>query len=307
VSTPLLTADLAARIRQIEIYTSRLVDGPFAGEYRSIFKGHGMEFDEVRPYQIGDEVRMIDWNVTARVGQPYVKQHVEERELTVMLIVDASASEDFGSVKRFKRDLAAELVAALCMTAILNHDRVGLILFTDQLELTIPPRKGRKHALRVIREVLAFEPQSRGTDISMALDAVNHILKRRTIVFLISDFLTDPESFRKQLGITNRRHDTIAIDLQDPLERQLSDVGIVALEDPESGQIAWVDTSNKAWRRAFAEKAQAVEDAKRHVFQEAGVDRIIVNTHQDSIKPLANYFKERAGRIRRQRLSPHTT
>ncbi len=294
----MLKTELAARIRQIEIHTKRLVDGYFAGEYRSIFKGHGMEFDEVRPYQVGDEVRMIDWNVTARVGHPYVKQHIEERELTVMLLVDASASEDFGSVNRFKRDVAAEMAAVLSFAAINNQDRVGLIIFTDHIELSIPPRKGRKHALRVIREVLTFDPQSHGTDIRTALNAVNHILKQRTIVFLISDFLIDPESYRKELAITNRRHDTIVVELQDPLEQELSDVGLLVLEDPETGKVRWVDTSSKMWRRAFSQQIGKFEAAKNNAFRQAGTDRILISTDKDFTLPLANFFKDRTGRIR---------
>ena len=212
----MLTADLMNKIRRIEIRTRRLVNDSFAGEYHSVFKGRGMEFDEVRPYQIGDEIRTIDWNVTARTGEPYVKRFVEERELTVMLVVDASASENFGSVNRFKRELAAELTAVLSFAATTNNDKVGLLIFTDQVELFIPPRKGRKHVLRLIRELLAFEPQSKGTDIKMALDQVNQILKRRSIIFLVSDFMADPKSYRQALSVTNRRHDLIAVDLQRP-------------------------------------------------------------------------------------------
>ncbi len=232
----MLTADLMKKIRQIEIRTKRLVNDSFAGEYQSIFKGRGMAFDEVRPYQYGDEIRTIDWNVTARTGEPYVKRYVEERELTVMLLVDASASESFGSVNQFKRELAAELTAVLSFAATTNNDRVGLMIFTDQIELYIPPRKGRKHVLRLIRELLAFEPQGKGTDLKMALDHVNRILKRRSIIFLVSDFLADPAGYRRALAVTNRRHDVIAVDLTDPLEQAWTDVGLIALEDPESGR-----------------------------------------------------------------------
>ena len=206
----MLSTELMKKIRHIEIRTRRLVNDSYAGEYHSIFKGRGMEFDEVRPYQIGDEIRTIDWNVTARTGEPYVKRYVEERELTVMLVVDASGSENFGSVKKFKRELAAEITAILSFAATTNNDKVGLLIFTDQIELFIPPRKGRQHVLRLIRELLAFEPKSKGTDIKMALDKVNQIRKRRTIVFLISDLMANPESYRKALNVTNKRHDVIA-------------------------------------------------------------------------------------------------
>ena len=230
----MLTNDLIHKIRHIEIRTKRLVNDSFAGEYHSVFKGRGMEFEEVRPYQPGDEIRTIDWNVTARTGEPYVKRYIEERELTVMLVVDASASENFGSVQRFKRELAAELTAVLSFAATTNNDRVGLLIFTDQVELYIPPRKGRKHVLRLLRELLAFEPQRRGTDIKLALDTVNHILKRRSIIFLVSDFMANPDSYRTALAVTNRRHDLIAVDLHDPLERTMGNVGLLAMEDPET-------------------------------------------------------------------------
>ncbi len=240
----MLSTELIKKIHHIEIRTRRLVNDSYAGDYHSIFKGRGMEFDEVRPYQLGDEIRTIDWNVTARTGEPHVKRYVEERELTVMLVVDASASENFGSIQRFKRELAAELTAVLSFAATTNNDKVGLMIFTDQIELYIPPRKGRRHVLRMIRELLAFEPKSRGTDIKMALDKVNQILKRRSIVFVISDFLSDPESYRKELNITNKRHDVIAVDLNDPLEMKMENVGLLALEDPETDDIVWVDTSS---------------------------------------------------------------
>ncbi|HUV27101.1 MAG TPA: DUF58 domain-containing protein, partial [Anaerolineales bacterium] len=207
----MLTSELIKKIHRIEIRTRRLVNDSYAGEYHSIFKGRGMEFDEVRPYQMGDEIRSIDWNVTARTGEPHVKRFVEERELTVMLVVDTSGSENFGSVNRFKRELAAELTAVLSFAATTNNDKVGLLIFTDRVELFIPPRKGRRHVLRLIRELLAFEPESRGTDIKLALDTVNQILKRRSIVFLVSDFLVPAESYQRELTVTNKRHDVISI------------------------------------------------------------------------------------------------
>ena len=293
----MLSTDLIKKIRHIEIRTKRLVNDSYAGEYHSIFKGRGMEFDEVRPYQVGDEIRTIDWNVTARTGEPYVKRYVEERELTVMLVVDASGSENFGSVNRFKRELAAELTAVLSFAATTNNDKVGLLIFTDQIELFIPPRKGRRHVLRLIRELLAFEPKSKGTDIKMALDKVNQILKRRSIIFLVSDFLVPAESYRRELTISNKRHDMIAIDLHDPLEMTMGDVGLVALEDAETNEMIWVDTSNRSWRDSYQMRVQLLEADKSRIFNQASVDRIHIGTNDDYTAPLTNFFHERARRI----------
>ncbi|MCO6451926.1 MAG: DUF58 domain-containing protein [Caldilineales bacterium] len=287
------------KIRQIEIRTRRLVDTNFAGEYHSVFKGRGIEFDEVRPYQYGDDVRSIDWNVTARTGEPYIKQYVEERELTVMFVVDASGSKDFGSVGRFKRELAAELASVLAFAATTNNDRVGLLMFTDQVELYIPPRKGRKHVLRLIRELLAFKPKRRGTNIKIALDTVNQALKRRSIIFLISDFVADPQTYRRELAVSNRHHDVIAVELRDPLETEIGDVGLLALEDPETDEILWVDTHNRAWRQAFHSRVQQVEAVKKAAFRQSAVDRIVVGTGEDYVVPLAAFFQERERRRRR--------
>jgi len=294
----MLTPELMQKIRRIEIRTRKLVNDSFAGDYHSIFKGRGMEFDEVRPYQIGDEIRNIDWNVTARTGEPYIKRYVEERELTVMLVVDASASENFGSVERFKREIAAELTAVLSFAATTNNDRVGLLIFTDQIELFIPPRKGRKHVLRLIRELLAFAPQRKGTDIKMALDKVNQILKRRSIIFLVSDFMADPESYRRALSVTNRRHDLIAVDLNDPLDSDIANVGLMAVEDPESGAIEWIDTGNDKWQEAFRARMEALEKEKTRVFRQASVDRIDIDTDVEYTIPLTRFFQDRSKRLR---------
>jgi uncharacterized protein (DUF58 family) len=294
----MITTELINKIRRIEIRTRRLVNDTFAGEYHSVFKGRGMAFDEVRPYQIGDEIRTIDWNVTARTGEPHVKRYVEERELTVMLVVDASASENFGSVNRFKRELAAELTAALSFAATTNNDRVGLLIFTDQVELFIPPRKGRRHVLRLIRELLAFKPQGKRTDIRMALENVNQILKRRSIIFLVSDFVADPQSYRQAMAITNRRHDLIAVNLHDPLETGIGNVGLLALEDPETGEIAWVDTGSRRWQSAYRQQVEQREVSKSRVFRQSSVDRIDIGTDQDYAGPLTAFFQERARRIR---------
>lgn len=295
----MLSKELMKKIHHIEIRTRRLVDDTYAGEYHSVFKGRGMEFDEVRPYQIGDEIRSIDWNVTARTGEPHVKRYVEERELTVMLVVDASASENFGSVSRFKRELAAELTAVLSFAATTNNDKIGLLIFTDRVELFIPPRKGRRHVLRLIRELLAFEPKSKGTDIKLALDKVNQILKRRSIIFLVSDFLVPAESYRKELIVTNKRHDVIAIDLHDPLEKDFSDVGLLALEDPETDEIVWVDTSDKSWSSSYQMRVQLLEADKSRIFKGASVDRINIGTDEDYTAPLTSFFQERSRRLRR--------
>ena len=294
----MLTSELMSKIRRIEIRTRRLVNDSFAGDYHSVFKGRGMAFDEVRPYFPGDEIRTIDWNVTARTGEPYVKKYTEERELTVMLLVDMSGSGDFGSVNRFKRELAAELTAVLAFAATTNNDKVGLLIFTDQVELYIPPRKGRRHVLRLIRELLAFSPQNRGTDIKLALDTMNDIVKRHSIVFLVSDFLDDPARYRKALAMTNRRHDIIAVDLTDPLESNIANVGLLTLEDAETGDMIWVDTSDKKWQQAFHQRVAKLENEKYQAFVRASVDRIAVGTDKDYINPLTAFFQQRAKRIR---------
>ena len=295
----MLTGDLIARIRRIEITTRKLVSDSFAGEYQSVFKGRGMEFDEVRQYHPGDDVRSIDWNVTARTGEPYVKSYIEERELTVMLAVDVSGSGDFGTRNRFKRELAGELAAVMSFAATTNNDKVGLLLFTDRVELLVPPRKGRSHVLRMVRDLLVFQPVGSGTDIRLALDMVHQMLKRRSIVFLVSDFLADPESYRQAMLVTNRRHDVVAFDLNDPLEYEIADVGLLALEDAESGQLRWVDTGSKEWKREFTDRVARLEEGKREVFTAAGVDRISVTTERDYVAEVGAFFKDRLRRLRR--------
>ena len=295
----MLTDDLIAKIRRIEITTRKLVNDGFAGEYQSVFKGRGMEFDEVRQYHPGDDVRSIDWNVTARTGEPYVKSYIEERELTVMLAVDVSGSGDFGTRNRFKRELAGELAAVMSFAATTNHDKVGLLLFTDRVESLVPPRKGRSHVLRMVRDLLVFQPVSSGTDIRLALDTVHQMLKRRSIVFLVSDFLADPESYRQAMLVTNRRHDVVAFDLNDPLEYEMADVGLLALEDAESGQLRWVDTGSREWKREFTDRVARLEEGKRQVFTAAGVDRISVTTERDYVAEVGAFFKDRLRRLGR--------
>lgn len=293
----MLVDDLTARIRRIEITTRKLVNDGFAGEYRSVFKGRGMEFDEVRQYHPGDDVRSIDWNVTARTGEPYVKSYVEERELTVMLAVDVSGSGDFGTRNRFKRDLAVELAAVMSFAATTNNDKVGLLLFTDRVESLVPPRKGRSHVLRMLRDLLMFQPEGMGTDIRLALDTVHRMLKRRSIVFLVSDFLADPQSYRQAMLITNRRHDVVAFDLSDPLEHKIANVGIVALEDAESGEVRWVDTGNRQWQREFSDRVDRLDAGKKEVFNAAGVDRVSVTTERDYVAEVGTFFKDRRQRL----------
>jgi uncharacterized protein (DUF58 family) len=230
------------------------------------------------------------------MGNPYVKRYIEERELTVMLVVDASGSGDFGSVHWFKRELAAELTAVLSFAATTNNDRVGLLIFTDRVELLIPPRKGRRHVLRLIRELLAFEPQGTGTDIKLALDTINRVLKQRSIIFLVSDFLADVANYRRVLAVTNRRHDLVAVDLADPLEQEIADVGLLALEDAESGELVWVDTGSTGWRNAFVQQVEARAAAKRQAFNRAQVDRIAVTTAADYVAALTRFFQRRAER-----------
>jgi uncharacterized protein (DUF58 family) len=295
----MLTTELIKKIRRIEIRTRRLVNSSFAGEYHAVFKGRGMEFDEVRPYQPGDEVRTIDWNVTARTGELFVKRYVEERELTVMLLVDASASGQFGTVNRFKREIAAELAAVLAFSAITNNDKVGLLIFTDQIELFIAPRKGRRHVLRLIRDLLAFQPRGRSTNLKLGLETINHMLKRRSIIFLISDFLSPPNGYSSILQVSNRRHDIIAVTVTDPRELSWPDVGLVALEDAETGQVQWVDTGSRQWRRSFEERVDEQQLAKERVFRKAKVDRIDISTDKDYVSPLTEFFEQRARRLRR--------
>jgi uncharacterized protein (DUF58 family) len=295
----MLNNEVMRTVRLIEIRSRKLVNDSYAGEYQSVFKGRGMEFDEVRPYNPGDEVRTIDWNVTARTGDLYVKRFVEERELTLMLLVDASASEDFGSSQRFKRELAAEIGGVLAFSATNNNDKIGLLIFTDQIELYIPPRKGKKHVLRIIRELLAFKPSGRGTDIKLALDTVNRILKRRSVIFLLSDFLADPSRYKDPMAITNRRHDLIAIEFHDRLEREFAGLGLVVLEDPESGLIQQVDTSDKRWQTGYRDSMSRLDTQKRQVLMEANVDHIRIRTDEEYTIPLTRFFQDRAKRIRR--------
>lgn len=297
MATQTTTIELMKKVRHVEIRTRHLVEDLFAGSYLSVFKGRGIEFDQVRKYEMGDDVRSVDWNVTARMGDLYVKRFMEERELTMLLVVDASASNDFGTQGQFKRDAAIELAAMLAFAAVRNNDKVGLLLFTDRVEKYIPPRKGRKHILRILRELLAFEPQGRGTDLRVALDYMNRVMKRRGIVVLVSDFQADPESYRTALTIAGKRHDVIAIDLRDPMESEIPSVGLLALQDAETGQIVEVDTSDKAWRESFAKRIKEYEAAKKRVWNGAHVERITLETPDDHIGALTRFFRGRMKRL----------
>ena len=251
----MIPREIFKKVRQIEIRTNREVTDVLGGQYHSVFKGRGMEFEEVREYLPGDEVRSIDWNVTARFGHPFIKKFKEERELTVMLVVDVSASGQFGSVRQTKNELAAELAAVLAFSAIRNNDKVGLIMFTDRIEKFVPPKKGRRHVLRVVREILAFQPQGRGTDLQLALDYLNSVQSRRAVTFVVSDFqVTDEESVRKKLRVASKRHDVIALSLRDPREEELPAVGLLELRDAETGERALVDTFDRKVREEFAAK-----------------------------------------------------
>ncbi len=295
----MLAPELMEQIRRIEITAKHLVVDVFAGEYQSVFKGRGMEFEEVRPYYPGDDVRRIDWNVTARMASPFVRRYQEERELTVMLLADASGSSEFGTTGGFKRELAAELAAVLSFAATTNNDRIGLMVFTDQVEFVIPPRKGRRHVLRMVRDLLVFQPEGTGTDIGLALNSMNLILKQRSIAFLISDFIAPPESYRRALAASSRRHDVIAIDLHDPAEREIPPVGIVALEDAETGDLVWVDTNDQTWRRSFEEQVELEEQAKIRMMRSLAIDRIALVNGQEYVSGLNDFFKRREKRLRR--------
>jgi uncharacterized protein (DUF58 family) len=293
---------IMSSMRQLEIRTRRMVNDSLAGSYHSVFKGRGMDFDEVREYSPGDEVRTIDWNVTARAGRPFVKKFTEERELTIFLLVDISASGNFGSGALSKRDLAAELASVLAFSAIRNSDKVGLLLYTDQVETYLPPKKGRRHVLRVVRDILHHTPKRIGTDAVKALDVANRLLHRRAVVFLISDFEAPKSTaatrldLRRAMRRTNRRHDLIAVHVEDPREKELPDVGIVALEDAESGEVIELDTASATIRQRF--KELSLERGRRLVsdFRSEGIDTLQLQTDAPYMPALQRFFKTRVRR-----------
>lgn len=293
----MIPKELIQKVRRIEITTKRVVDSLLSGGYHSAFKGKGMEFSEVRNYVDGDDIRAIDWNVTARMGTPYVKKHIEEREMTVMLMVDASASGSFGTVNKFKGEIGVELCALLAFSAIKNNDRVGLIIFSSEVELYIPPQKGRNHVLYVIRELLFFKPQYPGTDINKALQFLNRVQTKKAVVFLVSDFMAPP--FETALRVSGRRHDLIACTVSDPRETEFSDVGLVELEDAESGATVLVDSGSAAFRTYYAKTMQSRREKTASIFKSNGIDEIAVSTEREYVDALVKFFRKRERMLRR--------
>jgi uncharacterized protein (DUF58 family) len=288
------TSALLKKVRKIEIKTKGLSNHIFAGEYHTAFKGKGMAFSEVREYQLGDDIRSIDWNVTARYNAPFVKVFEEEREMTVMLLIDVSASGNFGTQKQFKRELATELAAILAFSAIKNNDKVGVIFFTDKVEKFIPPKKGKSHILRIIREVLAFEATEKGTDIAGALEYFSAVIKKRSICFILSDFMS--KEFDKPLKIASKKHDLVALRIRDTREDTLPNVRLVPMQDAETEQMIFVDTSSKKVRDNFAKNKTQATEKLRKLFSASGVDLIDITTGTDYVKPLINFFKTRRKR-----------
>ena len=286
------TSDLLKRVRQIEIKTRGLSNNIFAGQYHSAFKGKGMSFSEVREYQYGDDVRDIDWNVTARYNKPFVKVFEEERELTVMLLIDVSNSLDFGMVKQFKKDMVTEIAATLAFSAIQNNDKIGVIFFSDRIEKFIPPKKGRKHILYIIRELLDFKPESKRTDIKTAVEYLTNVIKKRCTTFMISDFI-DENDFRNALTIANRKHDIVAIQVYDRRMAELPDVGLMKVRDAETGHEQWIDTSSRALRRAHNDWWIQRQGVLNETFTKSNVDSVSIRTDQDYVKSLLNLFAKR--------------
>ncbi len=293
----MIAKEILKKLRRIEIHTARLANEQLAGSYHSVFKGRGLAFDEVRSYQPGDDVRFIDWNVTARTGEPYVKVFREEREMTVMLLVDASASQRFGTRVARKSDIVAEIAAVIAFSAIKNNDRVGLVLFTDEVERVVSPKKGAKHVMRVVAETLGFVPEGRGTDLARALDAAGGLSRRRAAVFVISDFL-QAESYEHSLRIAAARHDLVPIIVTDPREDELVDVGILSMEDLETGELVAVDTSSRSVRDAYRREVARQRAQRDALFKRLGLDAIAISTAQPYMRPLGEFFRRRAARMR---------
>ena len=292
----MIPREILKKVRKIEISTRGLVNEVFSGEYHSVFKGQGMTFSEVREYQDGDDIRAIDWNVTARAGTPFVKIYEEERELTVVLVVDVSASGDFGSLERMKGELAVELSAVLGFSAVKNDDKIGLILFSDRIEKFVPPRKGRRHVLRVLRELLYHRPQGRGTDIGGALEYLSRVVPRRAVVFLVSDFMG--EGFFRPLSVAGKRHDLIAVRVRDRREQELPPLGLMEMEDPETGERLVVNSSDPDFQAAFRARSEERQAALDRDLRRSKVDVIDVETGQPYVKPLMRFFKQRLRRFR---------
>ena len=291
----MLPKEILRKVRRIEITTSKLVTDMLSGQYESVFKGRGIEFDEVREYQPGDEIRSIDWNVTARMGHPFIKKFVEERQLTVMILLDVSASSYFGTAKRLKSELAAEISAVLAFAAIQNKDRIGLVIFTDRIEKFIPPRKGLSHVLRVIREALYFKPKGKGTDIAAALRYLDGVTARRVVTFIISDFFA--KDYKKALALANKRHDVIAITITDPREIDLPNVGLLELQDAETGSVFLIDTSNETIREKYSRRSRELIAERDKVFNSVSMDHIGIRTDRPYIDEFIKFFKKRKKRI----------
>ncbi|MBN2245037.1 MAG: DUF58 domain-containing protein [Candidatus Aminicenantes bacterium] len=292
----MIPKEILKKIRRIEITTRSLVNDVFSGEYHSVFKGRGIDFSEVREYTMGDDIRSIDWNVTARMGHPYVKIFQEERELTVILMVDVSSSGNFGTYEQMKGEIATEICALLAFSAIKNNDKVGLIIFTDRVEKFIPPKKGKSHVLRVLRELLYHKPESSQTNIAGALEFLNKITKRRSVVFLVSDFISS--GYEKALQIANKKHDIVAITVTDPRELELPPVGFIELEDAESGEIYVLNTRDAGIRAVFSREADQNRYLREKLFKSMNVDYIDIFTHKSYIEPLIRFFRMRAKKFR---------
>lgn len=286
------TAELLKKVRKIEIKTRGLSNQIFSGEYHSAFKGRGMAFSEVREYQHGDEIRTIDWNVTARFNHPFVKVFEEEREMTVMLLVDVSGSKEFGTQQKSKQELATEICAVLAFSAIQNNDKVGVIFFSDKIEKFIPPKKGRSHILMIIRDLIDFNPENKGTDIELALKYFTNVIKKRSTAFLISDFVTD-HNFENALKIANKKHDLVALRLYDKAEEELPNIGLVPMLDAETNSIQWINTSSKEVQKDYKIKALKRKDYLKNTLKKSGVDNTNIATHEDYVKPLMALFKRR--------------
>ena len=297
-ATPGVSPEVLRQVKLLELQTRGLVNSLFTGEYRSVFKGQGMEFAEVREYQAGDEVRSIDWNVTARMGRPFVKRYIEERELTVMLAVDLSGSERFGTRGRFKSELASELAAVLAMSAIRNNDRVGAVLFTDRIEHVVPPRKGRRHALRLMRDLLVWEPEGTKTDLPAALEFTGKMVAHKSIIFVVSDF--QAPDLEHPLKLLAQRHDVIAVTVDDPSERTLPDIGLARFIDPETGDTIDIDTSDADVRRKFGEAVEEEINSRRRLLRRLAIDEIPVHTDGSIVEPLIRFFRARETRARQR-------
>ncbi len=289
------TAELLKKVRQVEIKTRGMVNQVFSGEYHSVFKGRGMEFSEVREYSYGDDIRKIDWNVTARNNKPFVKIFEEERELTVMLVVDVSRSGQFGSFQAMKNEIATEICAVLAFSAIRNNDKVGLIMFSDQVEKFIAPNKGKSHILRIVRELLSFQPKGTGTNVSDALKYLNNVIKKRSISFVLSDFID--KDYDNALRIVSKRHDVIAVTMNDPRERELPKIGLIKMKDAESGQERWIDTSDSNIQQSFKQFWKLHDERMKKSFLSTKVDRINIETHKPYLRPLVDFFKMREARV----------